>query len=145
MKHQHTNLMKQLFIIFFIFCTLAGKAQLNNSWIDYSKTYYKFKVGKSGLCRINQPALSSLGLGSTPAENFQLWRNGEQVRLYTSITTGVFGSNDYIEFNGKMNDGIPDKTLYRFASSQLSDSFSLHTDTATYFLTVNTTDRKSVV
>ena len=139
MKYQHINSMKQLFFLFFLFCTLAGKAQLNNSWIDYSKTYYKFKVGKSGLYRINQPALSSLGLSSTPAEHFQLWRNGEQVRLFTSNTSGVLASNDYIEFNGKMNDGIPDKTLYRFASSQLSDSFSLHTDTATYFLTVNST------
>ncbi len=130
--------MKKLFFPFFILCTLTARAQFNNSWIDYSKTYYKFKVVKSGLYRISQPALSSIGLGSTPAEQFQLWRNGEQVRLYTSAATGILGSGDYLEFWGKMNDGIPDKTLYRVADYQLCDSFSLHTDTAAYFLTINT-------
>ncbi len=137
MKCEPYSAMRKLLLPFFISCTLAGAAQYNNSWIDYSKTYYKFKVGKSGLYRIGQPALSSMGLGGTPAQQFQLWRNGEQVRLYTSVPTGPLGSNDYIEFSGKMNDGIPDKPLYRAADFQLCDSFSLHTDTATYFLTVN--------
>lgn len=93
--------MKKLFFPFFILCTLTARAQFNNSWIDYSKTYYKFKVVKSGLYRISQPALSSIGLGSTPAEQFQLWRNGEQVRLYTSAATGILGSGDSLNFGVK--------------------------------------------
>ncbi|MEO5890212.1 MAG: C25 family cysteine peptidase [Ferruginibacter sp.] len=131
--------MKKLLLPFFILCTLAGTAQYNNSWIDYSKTYYKFKVSKNGLYRINQAALSAIGLGAAPAEQFQLWRNGEQVRLYTSVASGPLSASDYIEFSGKMNDGLPDKPLYRIADNQLCDSFSLHTDTAMYFLTLNTT------
>ena len=137
MKFQSYSAMKKLLLPFFILCTLVVTAQYNNSWIDYSKTYYKFKVSKNGVHRIGQSALSSIGLGGTPAEQFQLWRNGQQVALYTSVTSGPLASNDYIEFNGKMNDGIPDKPLYRVADYQLCDSFSLHTDTATYFLTVN--------
>src|SRR5215211_3638110 len=91
-----------------------AKAQVyNNEWIDYSKTYYKFKVGKTGLYRIPQSALSSAGLGNTPAEYFQLWRNGEQVPIYTSISAGVFSGSDYIEFWGRQNDGKPDRELYR--------------------------------
>lgn len=129
--------MRKLLIIIFTLATVASKAQLNNSWIDYSKTYYKFKVAKSGLYRINQSLLSSLGLDNTPAEYFQLWRNGEQVRLYTSVATGPFGANDYIEFWGKPNDGLNDKTLYLKPGYQLCDSFSLHSDTAAYFLTVH--------
>jgi hypothetical protein len=86
---------------------------LNNSWIDYSKTYYKFKVGKDGLYRIRQGELAAIGLGAVPAEQFQLWRNGEQVRLYTSVVSGPLGGNDYIQFWGKRNDGLPDKPLYR--------------------------------
>jgi len=39
----------------------------NNEWIDYNKTYYKFKVGSTGLYRISQTALVSIGLGSIPA------------------------------------------------------------------------------
>jgi hypothetical protein len=130
--------MRKIFIIIFALATVAAEAQpLNNSWIDYGKTYYKFKVTKPGLYRINQSLLVSLGLNNTPAEYFQLWRNGEQVRLYTSVATGPFSANDYIEFWGKANDGLPDKNLYLRPGYQLCDSFSLHSDTAAYFLTVN--------
>ena len=128
---------KFLIPILLLFVTLA-QAQLNNSWIDYSKTYYKFKVGQSGVYRINQPALSSLGLSNVTAEQFQLWRNGVEVNLFTSQPSGsVLTSTDYIEFLGEKNDGKPDKNLYRDTSYQLSDSFSLFSDTASYFLTVN--------
>ena len=72
---------KKLLLFFFIFAMVSVHAQLNNSWIDYSKTYYKLKVGKDSLCRINQPVLAAAGIGSIPAEQFQLWRNGQQVRI----------------------------------------------------------------
>lgn len=131
--------MKKLFFILFFSGCLASYAQLNNSWIDYSKTYYKFKLPfiKDTLCRIPQTALASIGLGSTPAQNFQLWRNGKEVRLYTSVATGVMGASDYIEFWGEANDGKPDNVLYKDADYQLSDKYSLYSDSAIYFLTVN--------
>jgi hypothetical protein len=117
----------------------ATQAQLNNNWIDYTKTYYKFKVGKDTLCRITQPVLAAAGLGNVPAQNFQLWRNGKEVRIYTSVATGALGANDFIEFWGEMNDGKPDKTLYNNPDQQLDDKYSLFSDTATFFLTVNAT------
>ncbi|MGZ4049194.1 MAG: putative type IX secretion system sortase PorU2, partial [Bacteroidia bacterium] len=132
--------MKKLLFIFFIFISASVVAQTyNNSWIDYNKTYYKFPIAKTGLFRIPQSTLNSIGLGNTPAEQFQLWRNGEQVGLYTSIATGPLSASDYIEFWGIMNDGKKDTKLYRDPDYQLSDYYSLETDTAAYFLTVNTT------
>lgn len=128
---------KKLLIPFFVLLASAATAQLNNSWIDYSKTYYKFKLTKDTLCRIPQSTLATAGLGAVPAEQFQLWRNGEQVRLYTSVSSGPFGGSDYIEFWGLMNDGKPDNQLYRQPDFQLADRYSLETDTAAYFLTVN--------
>jgi hypothetical protein len=128
-----------LSIFAFLFTATVAFSQLNNSWIDYSKTYYKFPLANDTLCRINQSTLTAAGLGNVPAQNFQLWRNGKQVRIYTSVATGVFGATDYMEFWGEMNDGKPDKTLYRDPEYQLSEKFSLETDTAIYFLTVNTT------
>jgi len=110
-----------------------------NEWIDYSKTYYKFKAGKTGLYRITQAELSSLGIGSTPAEHFQLWRNGREVPLYTSVSTGPLGAGDYIEFWGMRNDGKPDSMLYRDPNYILSDKYNFQTDTAAFFLTVNPT------
>lgn len=127
---------------FLLICTVVlmgvrGYSQLNNNWIDYNKTYYKFKIAKDTLCRITQPVLEAAGLGNTPAEDFQLWRNGKEVPLYTSVATGILGTADFIEFWGQMNDGKPDKNLYLNTDYQLSDKYSLETDTATYFLTIN--------
>lgn len=116
---------------------MVGFAQLSNSWIDYSKTYYKFYVAKDTFCRISQPVLQAAGLGSAQAQNFQLWRNGKQVRIYTSVASGALGASDYIEFWGEMNDGKPDKDLYRNPDYQLDDKYSLFTDSAAYYLTVN--------
>jgi hypothetical protein len=130
--------MRKLLLLCLVFLAVAGFSQpYNNSWIDYSKTYYKFKIGSTGLYRIPQSALSSIGLANTPAEQFQVWRNGEQVRVYTSATTGPLGASGYIEFWGEMNDGKKDSKLYRNPDYQLSDHWSLETDTAAYFLTVN--------
>ena len=128
---------KILLTPFILLLAITGYTQLNNSWIDYSKVYYKFKLAKDTLTRISQPVLSAAGLGSVPAEQFQLWRNGKQVRMFTSVPTGVLSSGDFLEFWGEMNDGKPDKNLYRNPDHQLCDKFSLETDTATYFLTVN--------
>src|SRR5947208_530385 len=129
--------MKKILFALFLVVGSFAYGQLNNSWIDYSKTYYKFRVGKSGLYRINQAALTAAGLGGASAEDFQLWRNGEQVRLFTSVSSGPLGSSDYIEFWGDRNDGKPDKSLYRDPASQLSDAYSLCTDTAAFFLTTD--------
>ncbi|MDB5249916.1 MAG: hypothetical protein JWQ40_4310 [Segetibacter sp.] len=108
----------------------------NNEWIDFNKTYYKFKVGSTGLYRINGSELAATGLGNETAENFQLWRNGKQVPLYTSAANGPLSSG-YIEFWGERNDGVTDRNLYRIAANHLSDRESLLTDTAAFFLTVN--------
>ena len=124
------------FVLLFISFSVCAQTY-NNEWINYNQTYYKFKIGSNGLYRIAQPVLASAGLSNTPAEQFQLWRNGKEVPLYTSIPTGIFTASDYIEFYGLMNDGIPDKQLYKYDSLQMCDSYSLVTDTAAYFLTVN--------
>ncbi len=110
----------------------------NNEWIDYNKTYYKFRLGGSeGLIRIPQTALAAVGLNATPAEQFQLWRNGQQVAIYTSVPSGPLGGAGYIEFWGVPNDGKPDKEVYITPAYQLSDKWSLFSDSVAYFLTVN--------
>ena len=129
--------MKKLLLPLVLVLSLAANSQTNNSWIDYTKTYYKFKVGASGLYRISQTTLASIGLAGTSADQFQLWRNGEEVRLFTSTSGAPLAPSGYIEFWGVMNDGKKDTKLYLDPDYQLSDHFSLVTDTASYFLTVN--------
>ena len=129
--------MKRIFLLLLLVSGYTVKAQYNNSWIDYNKAYYKFYLGKDTLCRIPQATLANLGLSGVNADHFQLWRNGKEVRLFTSVSNATFGPSDFIEFWGKANDGKPDKELYRDPSYQLSDRYSLETDTVAYFLTVN--------
>ena len=130
-------MIKKFLLPLIVLCAFSATAQLNNSWIDYNKTYYKFKVGADNICRIPQSVIANAGISATNADFFQLWRNGVQVRLYTSVTGGTLTPTDYIEFFGEMNDGKPDANLYRIAGTQLADRYSLETDTATYFLTIN--------
>jgi hypothetical protein len=119
---------------------IAGSAiaqPYNNEWIDFSKTYYKFKVTADGLYRIPASALASAGLSAADAKDFQLFRNGIEVPVYTSVISGLLGPTDYIEFWGQMNDGKADKPLYRNPAYQHTDKWSLQSDTSVYFLTLN--------
>ncbi|MBC6490187.1 C25 family cysteine peptidase [Flavihumibacter stibioxidans] len=121
-------------ILAFSFITKAQP--FNNEWINFSNTYYKFKVGKDGLYRIPESTLRASGLENTPAEHFRLYRNGVEVPLYTSAASGPLPAGGYIEFWGRANDGEPDRVLYRNARFQHSTRYNLHADTAIYFLTV---------
>ncbi|MDQ6812213.1 MAG: C25 family cysteine peptidase [Bacteroidota bacterium] len=137
--------------LFLVISTLATSQPylFHNEWIDYSKTYYKFKIMgfgsdnvgapiRNGVVRIPFSTLASSGLVATFAENFQLWRDGEEVPIYVSKATGKLESTDYIEFVGEINNGKLDKELYKNPDYQLNDKWSFQTDTAAYFLTVNT-------
>ena len=124
-----------LLLLLVLACTKGAAQTYNNEWIDFSKVYYKFKLAETGLYRISQATLNAAGLGNTPAEQFKLFRNGAEVPVYTSAATGTLPAGGYIEFWGEMNDGKADKVLYREASAQHTDKWSLQTDTVTYFLT----------
>ncbi len=132
--------MKKLFTLVLLMYGTYSYAQLyNNEWIDFSKTYYKFKTDRTGLFRIPQTTLAGVGMGAVPAEQFKLWRNGQEVTLFTSSASGVLPSGGYIEFWGQANDGKPDKPLYRDPAFQHTDKISLQADSVTYFLTVDAT------
>src|SRR5688500_17643059 len=132
---------RNLLFIFLLAGSIAGAQPYNNEWIDYSKTYYKFSIqpqgSGAGVYRIPQSVLATNNLGNVPAEHFQLWRDGQEVPIYTTIQSGIMGSGDYIEFKSDMNTGKMDKPLYKDPTYQLNDKWSLLTDTAFYFLTVN--------
>ena len=129
---------RNILLFLLILLTLQGFSQsYGNEWIDYSKTYYKFSLGSNSIYRISDTVLTASGLGSTPAEQFQLWHNGQQVPLYTSVPSGLMTDTDYLEFYGQQNDGIPDIPLYDSAGLQMTTGISLFTDTSAYYLTIN--------
>ncbi len=131
--------MRRILFLMSLLVTLSAGAQgFNNEWIDYSKTYFKFKVPATGLYHISQTTLQSAGLAGTNADQFQLWRNGVQIPIYTTTVNAPIAAGGYLEFWGEMNDGRPDKPLFREPDYQLNEKWSLQSDTAFYFLTVNT-------
>jgi hypothetical protein len=116
----------------------TAEAQLyGNEWIDYSKTYYKFKVGKEGIYRIAASALAG-PFASVPGAQFKLYRDGQEVPLFVT-TNAAFGANDYIEFYGRKADGFLDKELYGPQSQHPDDRINMFADTAAYFLTYDNT------
>ena len=133
--------MKRIFFyltfLFFAFTNLSAQSFMNE-WIDFNKTYYKFNVGATGLYRISQTQLNAMGIATADASHFQLWRNGQQVPIFTSTVNGALPANGFIEFYGEVNDGKWERRMYLEPSYQINDRWSLFTDTATYFLTVNT-------
>jgi hypothetical protein len=122
---------RHLLLLLLIVTGLFAQAQV------YNKFAIQPQGSGAGVYRITQPVLAANGMTSVPAEHFQLWRDGQQVPIYTTVQTGVMSSSDYIEFRSELNNGKMDKPLYRNPDFQLNDKWSLQTDTAYYFLTVN--------
>ncbi|MDO6389164.1 C25 family cysteine peptidase [Pontibacter sp. BT731] len=109
-----------------------------NEWIDYNKTYYKLKVVNTGLHRLSHGFLDSLGLAGTNPQHFQLFRRGREVAIHVAgEADGRLDREDFIEFYGERNDGRLDQDLYKNPAHQPHQLYSLYTDTAAYFLTVN--------
>ncbi len=130
--------MRKILTLCLIWVAGCAMAQpYNNEWIDFSKTYYKFKITADGLYRIPASVLAGAGLSAADAKDFQLFRNGVEVPIYTSVSSGPLSPADYIEFWGQMNDGKADKPLYRNPAYQHTEKWSLQSDTAVYFLTLN--------
>ena len=116
----------------------ATAQQYNNEWINYNQTYYKFKVGSTGVFRLPKALLDSAGIGNTPVEFFELYRNGRKVPFYPSVPAGILPVNGYLELWGVPNDGEADRPMYRDISDQHTTKTSLLTDTSVYFLSINT-------
>lgn len=136
MRNKYFNL-ATLAALLCLWPMLSQAQPYGNEWIQFDKTYTKIKVGKEGIYRIPKAALDSAGLpASLNGAHLSLWRDGQEVPLYTS-TAGVMGVDDYIEFFAMGPNGKLDKELYWPAEAQLNDRISLFTDTACYFLAID--------
>jgi hypothetical protein len=114
--------------------TFSSFAQpYGNEWIDYTKTYYKCKVGVSGLYRIGYQTLQNAGLANNAASGFRLYHKGTEVPIFTT-TNNVFSSTDYLEFYGEKNDGSFDTQLYAQPDWQANPYQSMFSDTSYYYL-----------
>lgn len=128
-----------LFVVFNV-CCIASFAQYENDWINYSQEYYKIKIWKNGINRVNQQTLALAGFSTFGIDprKLQLYHNGVEQHIYVQgENDGVFDASDFLEFYGKVNDGSLDQKLYADSTWQPNPHYSLFTDTSVYFLTYN--------
>ena len=136
----HSMMLKTSCVFLFLcgfngFFLSVNAQSYGNEWIDYQKTYYKFKLAQEGIYRIPYETLVVQGLDTVPVHAFQLWHLGRQVPLYVSSAGDTLKPGDYLEFIGERNDGSTDSPLYQQTSDQLSAYYSLFTDSSAYYLT----------
>ncbi|MCX6350330.1 MAG: hypothetical protein NTX03_00535 [Bacteroidetes bacterium] len=109
-----------------------------NEWIVQGQKYYKVKVFKNGLYKLDGTVLSGLG---SPADA-EIWWRGKQIPIQVSVAGSSFNSGDFILFYGERNNGDLDSALYYKTSNQPHRDYSMYSDTAVYFLTFNSSGSK---
>lgn len=117
---------------------INGQTRYGNEWIDFDQSYYKIVVNEDGVYKVSAQELVNAGvtLSQLIGNNLALYYRGDLVPIYVS-TNGVFSSNDYIAFEGQINDGFLDRHLYSDADHmQLNSQFSLFTDESVYYLSL---------
>lgn len=118
----------------------ASAQSYGNEWIDFTKTYYKIKIGEEGIYRLTYDNLNNSGfpVSTIDPRRMQLFHRGVEVAIFVQgENDAVFNPSDYIEFYGQSNDGTVDADLYVPSSSQPHGYYNLYSDTTSYFLTYN--------
>ena len=102
-----------------------GTVRYGNEWIDYDATYLRVPVAADGLVRLTNAQLTAAGLAG---DDLVLHHDGESVPFARTA--------DGLIFYGERNRGELDRFLFPDPDSmQLNPAFSMHTDTAVYYLT----------
>ncbi|WP_227698977.1 putative type IX secretion system sortase PorU2 [Spirosoma radiotolerans] len=107
-------------------------------WLTYSQSYYKIPIAKAGIYRITTRDLQQAGVPVHEIDptTIQLFHRGvEQAIFLAGEADRRFDMDDFLEFFGRGNDGVPDSLLYHPNRAQPHRFYSLFNDTTAYFLT----------
>jgi hypothetical protein len=113
----------------------AQQLVYGNEWIVPGQQYFKLKLTRTGLYKIDYQYLAAAGITGVAPENLQLWRRGRELTRYVGGNTQVLDPTTYIEFFGQRNDGQLDRDFYKSPGDQPHQLYSYYTDTASYFIT----------
>ncbi len=130
-----------------VFCgslvSLHGQ-NYGNEWIKPNQKYFKVKVAREGIYRLDFATLSTamfqngVDISTINPRKFQVFHNGNEIPIYLhGESDGIFNFEDFIEFYGFPNTGILDRELYfeNPTADPLHDFTSMFTDTSAYFIT----------
>lgn len=132
-----------LFVLLIAVASMSNAQRFTNDWIKDNQTYYKFKVIKEGIYRIDYFTFttaivqSGIQLSELKPDKIQIYSMGQEIPLFVKgESDGSFDFNDYIEFYANKNDGSLDTKMYENGiEDQLHNNKSLYNDTAIYFIT----------
>ena len=113
----------------------AQSGSFGNEWIVPGQPYYKVKVWRDGLYRLDYTYLSQLGAGAVAPSQLQVWRRGKEVAVYQGGNSATLDNTTFVEFFGQRNDAALDKEFYKNPADQVNPHYSFYTDTAAYFVT----------
>jgi len=126
------------------FCCIFGylecraQERYGNEWIDYRQTYLRIPVVETGIYKITAAELTEAGIriDSVLTSGMQLFEHGVEVPMEVSgDPSGRLGSEGYLLFSGKKNDGYADTALYTKPEAMPHQYYNLYSDTTAYFLT----------
>ncbi|MDB5235295.1 MAG: hypothetical protein JWR44_2288 [Hymenobacter sp.] len=113
----------------------AQSGPVGNEWIVPGQQYYKMKVVRDGLYRIDYQYLTQAGITGVVPNELQVWRRGRQLATYLGGNPNVLNASTFLEFYAVHNDGQQDAELYKNPVDQPHKLYSFYTDTASYFIT----------
>lgn len=138
----YTHMRKLLFWSILLSVSSLNAQNFGNEWIISSQKYFKIKIGKAGIYRIDYPSLipaakdMKLELTDVNPKKWQMFYKGKEVPIYVAgESDNIFNSADFIEFYAGTNDGELDKELYKNPNYLANDRYSVITDTSCYYLT----------
>ncbi|MDC0230591.1 C25 family cysteine peptidase [Aureispira] len=126
-----------LFILVHSVLAQMHDGKFGNEWINHGQSYYKMKIAEDGFYHLDKQVLNRdiENFDQIPAQQLQLFCMGEQIPLYVHAPNGIV---EYLEFYAEGNKGHFDINLYKNPHHHFNPSYSLITDTASYFLTWST-------
>lgn len=117
-----------------------GSSQYGNEWINYSQSYYQFKIWQDGVYKLDYATLQSAGVpvSTIQPENYQIFGFEQEQSIFIEDgNDGSFDSGDYILFIGRKNTTWLDSLLYENPDDVANKYYPHYNDTITYFLTWN--------
>ena len=116
----------------------AQSGPVGNEWIVAGQQYYKVKIVKDGLYKLDYQYLSQAGISGVVPNQLQIWRRGREVATYLGGNQTTLDATTFLEFYAVHNDAKLDVELYKNPQDQAHQYYSFYTDTASYFITWST-------
>ena len=114
---------------------VAQSGPVGNEWIVPGQQYYKVKIARDGLYKVDYQYLTQAGITGVVPSELQIWRRGREIATYLGGSQGTLDATTFLEFYALHNDAKTDAELYKNAVDQPHQYFSFYADTASYFIT----------